>query len=108
MSSPELCLIFVTAPSREVAESIAESLINERLAACVALLPEVESFYRWQGKVERSREIQLLIKASADNIAALESRILALHPYDTPEFVAVPARFVSERYLKWAVSESDL
>ncbi len=107
MSSPELVLIFVTAPSRDVATAIAEMLIGERLAACVALLPEIESFYRWEGKVERNRETQLLIKAPSSRIPELEARIHALHPYDTPEFIAVPAHFVSARYLKWALNESD-
>ncbi len=107
MSDPEISLIFVTAPNREVASGLAEALIERRLAACVAILPGVESVYRWEGKVERAAEVQLLIKAPTSQLPELERCVEELHPYDTPEFVSIPAAYVSARYLQWVRAETE-
>lgn len=107
-SERTVSLVFVTAPNRESASQIAEALIEKRLAACVARLPEVESTYRWEGKVERSTEVQLLIKTASDQLPELERCVLALHPYKTPEIVAFPAHFVNDRYLQWVLAETSV
>ena len=98
----------MTAPNREEAERIAELLVAERLAACVQILPEMESVYRWQGAVQRDREILMLAKTTQDRFTVLEEQVRAIHSYDTPEIIAVPVTDASQPYLQWLVdSERD-
>jgi periplasmic divalent cation tolerance protein len=84
--------------------TLARTLVEERLAACVNLLPPMTSVYRWQGKVEQDREQQIVIKTTADRVPALQSRLRQLHPYELPEFLVIDATG-SEAYLAW-VGES--
>jgi periplasmic divalent cation tolerance protein len=93
--------VFMTAANREEAGRLAEMLVGERLAACVQILPELQSVYRWQGKVERQQEVLLIAKTISSKFAALESRVRALHSYETPEIVAVPLIAGSASYLAW-------
>lgn len=86
------------------AASIARTLIEERLAACVNILPPMTSVYRWQGKVEQDREQQLVIKTAQDRVWALQARLRQLHPYELPEFLVLDA-IASEAYWAW-VGES--
>jgi periplasmic divalent cation tolerance protein len=81
--------------------TIALRLVEERLAACVNVLPEMDSFFRWHGAVERDRERQLVIKTTRARLAALEARLLEVHPYDLPEFLVLPVAHGSEAYLRW-------
>jgi periplasmic divalent cation tolerance protein len=81
--------------------SIARTLVTERLAACVNVLPEMISVYRWKGSVEQDREQQLVIKTSEASLAALESRLGELHPYEVPEFLVLRVSGGAERYLAW-------
>ena len=104
MDSSEPIVVLMTAANREEANQIAELLVSERLAACVQILPEIESVYRWQGEVKREQEILLLAKTVASRFAELESKVRALHSYETPEIVAVLVVDVSEPYLKWLLS----
>jgi periplasmic divalent cation tolerance protein len=97
----EALIVFCTCGSEDEAERIANALVNERLAACVNILPPVESIYRWQGAVERAREILLVIKTTAGRFSALRDRIEAIHSYDTPEIIAMEVAEGSERYLAW-------
>ena len=90
-----------TCPDRESARTLALSLVEARLAACVNLLPGVESVYRWQGAVEQSEEVQLVIKTGADRLEALKSHILAHHPYELPEILAVEVGSGLDRYFAW-------
>jgi len=83
------------------AEQIASTLVEERLAACVTLLPGARSIYRWQGQLERAEECVLLIKARADAYPALERRLLELHPYEVPELLALPVLAGNPAYLQW-------
>jgi len=76
-------------------------LVEERLAACVNALPEMESFFRWHGAIERDRERQLIIKTAADRLPELERRLHEMHPYDLPEFLVIPVGAGSEQYLRW-------
>ena len=89
--------------------TLAMRLVEERLAACVNVLPEMESFFRWHGAVERDRERQLLIKTRATLVPELQRRLLEMHPYDLPEFLVLSVTGGSEAYLKWvANSTTDL
>src|SRR5579863_8313127 len=92
---------FCTVPDRESGEGIAAALVEERLAACVNLIPGLTSIYRWQGKVEKAAECLLVIKTTAARFEALKARIKALHPYETPEIIAVPITHGDNAYLNW-------
>jgi periplasmic divalent cation tolerance protein len=100
-------VVLMTAPDQEVAQRIARTLVEERLAACVNLVPGVRSIYRWQGSVEDDAEILLLAKTGRARCAALAARVQALHPYELPEIVVLPVDGGSQRYLDWIVSESS-
>jgi periplasmic divalent cation tolerance protein len=94
-------LVLTNCPDETVANAIALAVVEEGLAACVNLLPRVQSIYRWQGVVESASEIPLLIKASAANYPALERRIAELHPYELPEIIALPITRGLPAYLNW-------
>jgi len=94
----------MTAANREEANQIAELLVAARLAACVQILPEIESVYRWQGEVKREQEILLLAKATRARFDEIESKVRALHSYETPEILAVAVVDVSEPYREWLLS----
>ena len=94
-------VVFMTAASREEAGQLADMLVNKRLAACVQILPEMESVYRWEGQVERQPEVLLIAKTLNSKFADLETAVRALHSYETPEIVAVPLTAGSDPYLKW-------
>lgn len=99
--SDQAIVVFVTASSSEEAGQLAEMLVSKRLAACVQILPEMESVYRWQGKVERQREVLLIAKTVSSKFAELESEVIKLHSYETPEIVAFPLTDGSRPYLEW-------
>ena len=101
-SNSRLLLVLVTAPNVKVARRLARAALDKRLIACANLVPGIESHYWWQGKIERSAEVLLVLKTTAKRILELEKLILKLHPYDTPEFVVLKAARVTERYLRWA------
>jgi periplasmic divalent cation tolerance protein len=86
------------------AAAFARTLIDERLAACVSILPALTSVYRWQGEVEQAREQQLLIKTAASSLAALQARFTTLHPYDVPEFVVLRPEDVAPAYRDWVIA----
>jgi len=94
-------LVFVTAPDLKSARALARAALASRLAACVNLHPGIESHYWWQGKIESSSEVLLLFKTTRPRLVALKQLILATHPYDTPEFVALSLDTGSKRYLAW-------
>lgn len=102
--SEDAIIVMMTAGSREEAARLADVLVVARLAACVQILPEVESVYHWQGKVERSAEVLLLAKTSGANFAALESMVRSLHSYETPEIIALPISAASAPYLEWLLA----
>lgn len=94
-------LVLITAPNPRVARSLARALVSERLAACVNLVPAVQSVYRWQGKVESAREVLLLVKTTRRGYPTLERRVRTLHPYEVPEVIALPVDRGSAPYLAW-------
>jgi periplasmic divalent cation tolerance protein len=94
-------LVLCTCENEAEGNRIARGLVEERLAACVNILPSVRSIYRWNDAVEDAREHLLLIKSTAERLPALRDRIIALHSYETPEVIAIPIVAGSEKYLSW-------
>lgn len=94
-------LVFMTAGSIEEATQIAEGLVDSRLAACVNLLPQIRSIYRWQEKVEDQEECLLLAKTTRNNFHELCDAVRGLHSYDVPEIIAVSIEAGDADYLKW-------
>ena len=90
-----------TCPDAATAARIASALVDDRLAACVNVLPGVESVYRWEGRVERASEVLLLVKSTRDRLQALTARVVELHPYELPELVAVDIAGGLPGYLAW-------
>jgi periplasmic divalent cation tolerance protein len=100
-------LVFCTCPDQAVAERIADALVEERLAACVNRLAGVASTYRWKNEVHHDRECLLLIKTTIERFAALRERIVALHPYELPEVIAVDVARGLPSYLDWIAAETQ-
>jgi periplasmic divalent cation tolerance protein len=100
MPNPVL-LCYCTCPDADTAQRIAQALVAERLAACVNHLPGITSTYRWQGQVTTEQEELLLIKTIPARFEALRARLLALHPYELPELIAVPVERGHVAYLDW-------
>ncbi|HEX8131191.1 MAG TPA: divalent-cation tolerance protein CutA [Pyrinomonadaceae bacterium] len=93
--------VIMTAGSREEAARLAEMLVGARLAACVQILPEIESVYHWKGEVRRDPEVLLLAKTTQARFPLLEREVRALHSYETPEIIALPITDASAPYLEW-------
>ncbi len=93
--------MLTTCPNRRAAQRIARALVEERLAACVNIIPVAQSLYRWRGKIESARELLLIIKSPRRAYAKLEKRLRALHPYELPEVIAVPITSGYRPYLAW-------
>ena len=100
-SVSDVVLVLTTLGADVDAAAFARLLVEERLAACVNVLPAMTSVYRWQGSVEQDREQQVIMKTTADRVDALEARVRALHAYELPEFLVVPAVGGSAAYLDW-------
>ena len=94
-------LVWTTIGKTADGRGMASILVTERLAACVNVLPEMESFYRWKGQVETDHERQLIMKTTAARVPALRARVHDLHDYDVPEFIVMPIVGGNEAYLNW-------
>ncbi|UCF18517.1 MAG: divalent-cation tolerance protein CutA [Gemmatimonadota bacterium] len=103
----KVVLILVTAPDVQVAEGLARRLVEERLVACVNILPGLRSIYRWQGEVEDSAEALLLLKARRVDVPEISERVRALHPYQTPEVIATEIVDGLADYLDWIGAETE-
>jgi periplasmic divalent cation tolerance protein len=99
-------LVFTNMPDQASAELLAASLVEQRLAACVNVLSHANSVYRWKGEVEAASEVPLVIKTTSERYAMLEQAILAGHPYELPEIVAVPVEHGLPAYLDWVAAET--
>ncbi len=104
----DFVIVLTTFPVDKDAEAFAKALVDERLAACVNILPVMRSIYTWQGKTETADERQLLIKTTRAQLAALEARIMQLHPYEIPEFVVLEIAAGSPGYLSWLSASTKL
>ena len=97
----------MTAAAVAEATRIAEMLVNQKLAACVQILPEMQSIYVWKGEVQRDREVLFLAKTTRANFAELERQVRAMHSYETAEIIALPVVAGSEPYLKWLTTSCE-
>ncbi len=100
-------LVLTNLPDRETAISLAQTLVDKRLAACANVMDGCSSIFRWQGEVQAEREIPVLIKTRADRFESLQQEILAHHPYELPEIIAVPVEAGFQPYLDWVSAEVD-
>ena len=101
MKTGEARIVFSTAPDQRRARQLARGLLERRLAACINIVPGLESHYWWEGKIERGPEVLMVIKTSKQQLKELERALTEEHPYETPEFLAIAVESGSERYLKW-------
>ena len=101
MAKPRFKIVLVTAPDLKTARRLARVVLEARLIACANLVPGIESHYRWQGRVERSAEVLMVLKTSQPRLARLEKLIMTNHPYDTPEFVVFDLDGGAKKYLAW-------
>jgi periplasmic divalent cation tolerance protein len=106
MDPKSAIVVLVTAPTAERAAELARTLVEERLAACGNVVPGLRSIYRWEGKVEDEAEALLLLKTTRARFEALRDRVLALHPYQVPEVIALPVEAGSASYLDWIAAET--
>ncbi|MGI9308332.1 MAG: divalent-cation tolerance protein CutA [Gammaproteobacteria bacterium] len=99
--SSEVIMVLCTCPDPETAETLSQGLLEARIAACVNQIPGVRSSYIWEGAIEHNSEVLLLIKTRTDLLSEVDSVICALHPYELPEILGVPATKGSTAYLDW-------
>jgi periplasmic divalent cation tolerance protein len=102
-SARHFAVVLVTAPDLKAARALARAALEARLVACANLVPRLESHYWWRGRLERSAEVLIFFKTAKGKLAGLERLILARHPYDTPEVLALPLDSGTPRYLSWIV-----
>lgn len=96
-----MLIVITTLENHEDAERLAQLLVEQQLAACVQIIPKITSIYRWQGKIEKSDEVLLLIKSNSEKYSELEKAIKDNHPYEVPEIVTIPVEKASQDYLNW-------
>ena len=101
MAEPEAVVILITFPTDGDVSAFATALVSDGVAACVTVLPGVQSVYRWEGAIEHAGECQLIVKTTRDMVDRLRRRVADLHPYDTPEFLVLRVAGGDERYLAW-------
>ncbi len=94
-------VVICTCPDKEIAATIAENIIAQRLAACVNILPMVQSIYQWQGSIESAEESLLLIKTHKDKFLSLQDTITTMHPYEVPEIISLDIKQGLPAYLQW-------
>ncbi len=105
--APQALLVLTSAPNEEVAEQLARLLVEQRLAACVNILPAMRSIYRWEGRVEDACELAMQIKTTVAHYTELEGAIKAAHPYAVPEIIAIPIVDGLPAYLNWIQQETN-
>jgi periplasmic divalent cation tolerance protein len=103
----DFIIIYCTVPTKEIAVKIAEDLAHGMFAACVNIISNVESVYRWKGNICRDNELLLVIKTRKSRFTAIQDRILSLHPYEVPEIISVDITRGSDTYLQWIVNETN-
>ena len=99
--NPDICIVLTTAGSRDAAAKMGRILVEERLAACATALPGVESIYCWRGEIQNDSETLLLLKTDGRKVDALYQRLVALHTYETPEFLVLSVESASRGYREW-------
>jgi periplasmic divalent cation tolerance protein len=105
-NNTDLIYVFWSAASRAEAQQIARALLDQRLIACATLFPEVESIYRWEGNIEESSEVKVILKTRKEHFEAIEKSILAQGSYAVPEIAQVEITRANPRYVSWALEET--
>ncbi len=105
--STETRIILSTVDNQTKAEEIATSLVSERLASCVNILPQILSIYRWKGQIEKEPETLLIIKTRGDRVDEVISRVAEIHPYEVPEVISLPIEKGHQPYLDWILAEAS-
>ena len=95
------CIVYVTVPGHKPGTSIGKKLVEKNLAACVNIVPEITSVYKWKGKIEKDKEALLIIKTTCDKYKKLEGWLLKNHPYEVPEIICCAIECGSKKYLDW-------
>ena len=95
------CVVYCTCPNAEVAQDIAKRITHDKLAACTNIVPHLTSIYFWKGNIKTGTEVLMMIKTRQEKLPELEQAILALHPYEFPEFIALPIIGGNKQYLDW-------
>lgn len=98
---PGEIVVLITTPAGRIATSMGRKLVEERLAACVNIVPRVESVFLWKGRICREKESLMILKTVRRRFKSLEKRVMQLHPYSVPEIISLPIRSGSAGYLKW-------
>ena len=101
MAREDVVTVFVTVPGRDVALELARKAVEESLAACGNVIPQVTSVYRWKGKIKEEEEVLLILKTTVVRSAALIARVAELHEYEVPEVLSLPVEKGFEPYLEW-------
>ena len=101
MSNEEFIVVYCSVPNRDIGKKIATTLVKDKVAACVSVLGNMTSIYRWKGEIHTDGELLLLIKSTKNNYEDIQRLILALHPYEVPEIIAVPLWKGNPSYLAW-------
>lgn len=107
MEPAGVSVVLVTAPSEDVAVTLARTLVEERLIACANLVPKIRSIYRWEGAIHDEPEVLLVMKTRSEGFAGLAARITALHPYSVPEVLELPVRAGHRPWLDWVLAETS-
>jgi periplasmic divalent cation tolerance protein len=102
----DFVVVLITAPNEEDAARMANDLVGSRLAACVNIIKNIRSIYRWQGKIEDEDEVLMLVKTRKEHFKDLEKRVREHHSYDVPEIIALPIIDGFEKYLGWLKEET--
>ena len=103
----QILVIMVTVANQKEAVKIGKVVVKARLAACVNIIPAIQSIYRWNGKILKSQEVLLIFKSTKARYAVLEKAIKAIHTYDTPEIIALPVKEGMPQYIRWVCSETN-
>ena len=106
MTETDYVVVLTTLPAEGDPAEFANALLEERLAACVNIFPEMQSIYRWEGEVEQDTERQVLIKTTSSKLGQLWDRVRELHPYEVPEFLVLPITDGNQAYLQWMRSST--
>jgi len=102
----EISIVLVTAGSAEEAATIGRTLVEERLAACANIVPQIRSIYRWKGQIYDEQEFLIIIKTRAEQFEALQERVKKLHSYEVPEIISFPVKRGLREYLEWVEKET--
>ena len=105
ITKSEIIIVFVTVPGLREGSRISKAILTSRLAACVNVIPGVQSMYQWKGKIVREKEAMLVMKTTRIRYRKLEQKIKKLHPYEVPEVIAIPLICGSSQYIEWVTGE---